>query len=260
MIDKITPVVLTYNEAPNIGRSLEKLGWAGDVVVVDSYSRDETSAIAKGFPNVRFFQRKFDSHASQWNFALKETGIKTDWVLALDCDYVLTDEFIAEIKNLSPEAETSGYLAPFRYCVFGRPLRASVYPPVVVLYRRGLGTYLQDGHTQRVNISGKIEALNSPLLHDDRKSLGGWLDSQDRYMGLEADKLMAAGPGDLNAADRVRKLRVVAPMVMFVHCLLVKGLLLDGLAGFYYSFQRMIAESILSLHLIRRDLEKLQKP
>src|SRR5436853_2457479 len=84
MLDSITPLILTYNEAANIGRTLEQLRWARDIVVVDSFSDDETVEIAGSFPHVRVFQRKFDNHGAQWNFGLSETGIATEWVLALD--------------------------------------------------------------------------------------------------------------------------------------------------------------------------------
>ena len=94
MLQNITPLILTYNEAPNIGRTLEQLRWARDIVVVDSFSNDETLEIVSRFPQVRIYQREFDSHEKQWNFGLKETGISLEWVLALDADYVLTEEFL----------------------------------------------------------------------------------------------------------------------------------------------------------------------
>src|SRR5262249_3461248 len=101
MLDQITPLILTYNEAPNIARSLGALSWACDIVLVDSFSDDDTVTIAKSVPQVRVFQRAFDGHRNQWEFGLKETGISTPWVLALDADYVLSDEVIAELTNLS---------------------------------------------------------------------------------------------------------------------------------------------------------------
>src|SRR5215204_1989322 len=101
MLEQITPVILTRNEAPNIGRTLEQLCWAGDIVVVDSFSDDGTLEIVSGFPQVRVSQRMFDSHAEQWNFALRETGISSEWVLALDADYMLTPAFVEELKGLN---------------------------------------------------------------------------------------------------------------------------------------------------------------
>src|SRR4029078_10355086 len=184
----------TYNETPNIARSLAHVGWARDVVVVDSFSDDETVAIAKSLPQVRVFQRIFDCHRNQWEFGLKETGISTPWVLALDADYVLSEEFIRELKNLVPDPQTAGYRANFVYCVKGRKLRSGIYPPVTVLYRSEAASYVQDGHTQRVALDGEIATLSAPMLHDDRKSLRRWFKSQARYTELEANKLRATDP------------------------------------------------------------------
>ena len=254
MLEEITPLILTYNEAPNIGRTLAALGWARDIVVVDSFSDDETLAILQTFPQVRLYQREFDCHQKQWNFGLKETGIKSAWVLGLDADYVLTAEFSAELRALQPAASVNGYRAKFIYCVNGKRLASGVYPPVTVLYRHAGASYGQDGHTQRLVIDGAVETLRAPLLHDDRKSLSRWLEAQSRYTKLEAGKLLAAGPEGLSCTDRVRCWRVVAPAAMLFYCLLIRGGLFDGWAGFYYAFQRALAELMLSLYLIDHDL------
>ena len=156
MLDQITPLILTFNEAANIERNLSRLSWANDIVIVDSFSADETIDLAERFPKVRTFQRTFDTHAQQWNFGLKETGIKTPWVLALDADYIVTDEFISELKGLDLSNEVSGFSARFVYCIQGKPLRSGVYPPVTVLYRHQAATYLQDGHTQRVRVEEQL--------------------------------------------------------------------------------------------------------
>ena len=94
----ITAMILTFNEAPNIQRTLEKLAWAADIVVVDSGSTDGTLEILKSFPRVRVFTRRFDSFAAQCNYGLQQ--VRTDWVLSLDADYVLTDELVTELGTL----------------------------------------------------------------------------------------------------------------------------------------------------------------
>lgn len=256
MLDQITPLILTYNEAPNIARALASLSWAKEVVVVDSFSDDETAEIAASFPQVRFFQRAFDCHRDQWEFGLRETGIATPWVLALDADYVVSDDLIAELESLAPDSHTVGYRATFVYCIRGRKLHSGIYPPVTVLYRREAASYIQDGHTQRVALEGSIEDLRSPMFHDDRKSLRRWFSSQARYTELEAQKLIAANQVDLNLADRMRRWRVVVPPAMLIYCLIVRGGIFDGWPGFYYAFQRTLAESMLSLHLMEHSLHR----
>jgi glycosyltransferase involved in cell wall biosynthesis len=249
MLDQITPLILTYNEAPNIARALASVSWAGDIVVVDSFSDDETVAIAKSYPQVRVFQRAFDNHRNQWEFGLQETGITTPWVLALDADYVVSSEMSAELEQLQPEAVA--YRANFVYCINGKKLRSGIYPPVTVLYRRNAASYVQDGHTQRVAVQGTIGELRTPLMHDDRKSLRRWFRSQARYTELEAQKLLAADTAELALADRMRRWIVVVPPVMLVYCLIVRGGILDGWQGFYYAFQRTAAELMLSINLGR---------
>ncbi len=249
MLDRITPLILTYNEAPNIGRTLGMLKWARDVVVVDSGSTDKTCEIVAGFPNARVFRRPFTTHAVQWNFGLEETDIRSDWVLALDADYVLSERLVHELKRIELRPEIAGFRARFGYCVVGKPLRGAVYPPVVVLFRRTGARYAQDGHTQRLQIAGTVEELKFPIFHDDRKPLDDWLRAQARYMRLEAEKLANARFSELSLADQLRRLLVVAPPTMFLYCLFVRGNILDGHHGLYYALQRSVAESILSLYL-----------
>jgi glycosyltransferase involved in cell wall biosynthesis len=258
MLGQITPLILTFNEGPNIGRTLEQLRWASDIVVVDSFSNDETPEIVGRFPHARVFQRKFDSHEAQWNFALRETGACSEWVLALDADYILTPAFIEELRCLKPEADVNGYSASFVYCINGHPLRGSAYPPVTVLYRRTKAVYRQDGHTQRVIVDGRVESLRSQILHDDRKPLAHWLQSQARYMLIESRKLAESASGDLNWADRLRRMRFAAPLVMLLYVLIVKRAILDGRAGLFYAFQRTVAELILSLYLVEDDMRRMR--
>ena len=256
MLAKITPVILTYNEAANIGRSLERLTWASEVVIVDSHSTDDTVAIARGFPNVRVVQRPFDTHSRQWRFAVEETGIASDWVLRLDADYMVEPALRDEIAALRPDPATAACEIAFTYCIEGRPLRASLYPALPVLFRRGRGRFEQDGHTEKLRIDGPVVKLSQRLLHDDRKSLERWLQSQARYQAQEADKLLDRPWSQLSWPDRIRRTRLLGPLAVLVHCLVVKRLVFDGTAGLLYTAQRVTADIILSMQLLRRDLDR----
>ena len=250
MLEHITPVVLTYNEEENVGRTLRRLSWASDIVVLDSFSSDNTVAIARNCPQVRVFQRTFDSHAQQWNFAIGHCGVETEWILALDADYVLSNEFVDELAQLQPQPDINGFSAAFRYCVWGKPLRGTLYPPVNVLFRKGKAHYVQEGHTQRVQIEGRTGTLGANILHDDRKSLSKWLQAQDRYMQLEARHIGHLDWWSLGAADKMRRLSLLAPFMIFVYCYFGKFGFLDGMHGAYYAMQRMLAESLLAIRLI----------
>jgi glycosyltransferase involved in cell wall biosynthesis len=249
MLDRITPLILTRDEEANIDRTLAQLTWAHAVVVVDSVSTDATVAIARQFANVRVVERAFDSHAAQWSFAAAQAT--TDWVLTLDADYFVSESFMREIASLEPPPDVAGYEAAFVYAVNGRPLRATLYTPRVVLLRCGAFEIWQDGHTQRVRVRGRVERLRTPLTHDDRKDLRRFIDRQRIYMRKEASKLRAARWRDLPVSGRVRKLRIVAPFATLLYTLFGKRTILDGSAGLRYAFERFLAEGILSIELFR---------
>lgn len=250
MLDHITPLILTKNEEANLERTLKQLQWAHEVIVVDSISDDATLAIARRFPNVRVIQRPLDTLAAQWQFGLAQ--VRTPWALALDADYFVPDDFVAELAALQPAPNVGAYIARFIYAVHGKRLRASLYPPREVLLRVASCSYWQDGHTQRVRCDGEVAMLAARIVHDDRKNFRRFVERQRRYMKEEAEKLRTADPRTLNAPARLRKLIVVAPLAVVIHTLVVKRTILDGWPGILYAFERFVAELILSRELLRR--------
>jgi len=248
MLEEVTPLILTLNESPNIDRTLQHLTWAKRIVVIDSYSTDTTLEILQSYPQVQIFKREFDTHANQWNYGLEK--IKTEWILSLDADYILTDELIAEIDALQKDSLVDGYFAPFRYCVFGKPLRGTLLPPREVLFRKEKAIYFDDGHTQRLRVNGESAMLSSYIYHDDRKPLSRWLWAQDRYMIIETKKLLETPKSELSFGDRIRRQKILAPFVILFYCLILNKGILDGWAGWYYALQRMLAEILLSIRLI----------
>jgi len=251
MLDKITPLILTYNEAPNIDRTLQQLTWAEQIIIIDSYSEDETLGIIQKYPQAQVFQRKFDTFAKQCNYGLEK--IQTEWVLSLDADYLVTNQFVDKLKVLTPDSKINGYYAKFKYCVFGKPLRGTILPPRQVLYRKEKATYVDDGHAHRVQVQGESVILNNYIHHDDRKPLSRWLWAQDRYMKIEVKKLLETPSNKLSIGDRIRQQKILAPLIIFFYCLIFKRGILDGWHGWYYAFQRMLAETLLSIRLIEAN-------
>jgi glycosyltransferase involved in cell wall biosynthesis len=260
VLDRITPVILTYNEAPNIGRTLERLTWAREIVVVDSGSEDATRDIVGRFPQARLVNRAFDTHANQWNYATQNTGIRGEWVLSLDADYVLTPEFVSEVAALRPTEAVNGYRARFRYCIAGRPLRGSLYPPVTLLFRRSAAHYTQDAHTQRLVVDGSVEQLRSFVLHDDRKPFSRWLASQHKYAALEARKLRAQPWSHLDWQDRVRRVPFLSTLPVAAYCMFGLGCALDGIPGLAYVGQRVIWEAAVSFQLLAQARRSTEGP
>jgi glycosyltransferase involved in cell wall biosynthesis len=254
MIEDITPLIITYNEAPNIARTLDKLFWAERIVIVDSGSNDGTLDIIRCYPQVQVVHRPFDDCASQWNFANER--VPSRWILSLDGDYELSDALIAELRRLDPDATISGYRVNFIYRIFGRPLRASLYPPRIVLYRKNEAYYRNEGHTQQLVISGDVRSLSGAIFHDDRKPLSRWLASQRRYAREEVDYLLKTDAKSLSRVDRMRLAGWAAPIAILVYTLFVKGCVFEGWPGWYYVLQRLLADTLIALEVVDKRLRQ----
>src|SRR5579875_1127340 len=145
---RITPVLLSFNEAANLPRTLASLAWAERVLIIDSGSTDETKNIAASFPNVIWKHRAFDTHAAQWQFAINSPEVDSDYILALDADMVVRRDFLNEATQHFMPGAFAAAMVPFRYVLGGVILRGSLYPAQVRLFRRGAVTVDQSGHTQ----------------------------------------------------------------------------------------------------------------
>ena len=253
MLQHITPVLLTYNEAPNISRTLSCLTWAKNIVVVDSNSTDETPSILANFPHVRVFTRPFDSHGNQWRYAVLETGIETDWILRLDADYQIPPQLVAELARLDPNAPVSAYRIPFDYAIFSHTLVSSLYPANTILLRRGRFSVQDKGHTEAWTVDGPVAALRARVVHDDWKTTERWLRDQARYMKREIQCLREK---QLGLLGRLRLAPPLMPFAVFFYCLFAKGLILNGRAGLFYALQRLVAEATLSLMVLEDKLRE----
>jgi glycosyltransferase involved in cell wall biosynthesis len=257
VLDNITPMMITYNEAPNIRRTLSKLLWARRILVIDSGSSDETLTVLRNYSQVEVLHHPFKDFASQCNFGI--TQISTPWVLSLDADYELSDALVKELQLLTPATETAGYQCQFIYRIYGRPLRGSLYPSRVVLYRKDRAIYRNEGHGHRVSINGNVLPLAGPIYHDDRKPLAHWLCSQLRYARQEADHLLSSDRTVLGRTDRVRLAAWPAPFAVVIYTLVVKGCLLDGWAGWFYALQRALSETLIALEIINKRLRTMDE-
>jgi hypothetical protein len=259
MLDSITPLVLTLDEMPNLERTFAPLAWARRIVVVDSGSTDGTREWLQRDSRVALFTRPFDAHARQWEYGLRETDIQSPWILALDADHVVTLGLLDELRALDPRSDVDGYEAPFRYLIEGRPLRASLYPPRIVLGRREAVHFAQDGHTQRLWVDGRVVRLRSAVLHDDRKPRARFLASQAAYAKAEAEKLLS-DRGGRTLAGSLRRAGWITPWLVPLWYLVVRGGLFDGRIGWIYAGERATAEWVLALEILTRRLRRFTGP
>jgi hypothetical protein len=100
-------------------------------------------------------------------------------------------------------------------------------------------------------LDGETRRLAGQIAHDDRKPYARWLASQHRYAALEAQRLRSTPLRDLRKRDLIRRVVVLAPVLVPVYCLLVLGLWRNGSAGWQYLRERTIAEWLIARELLR---------
>jgi glycosyltransferase involved in cell wall biosynthesis len=130
MLD-ISVIILTYNEEIHIRRCIENIKpIAKEIFVVDSYSTDKTIEIAKSL-GAKIYQNKWENnHAKQFNWALNNLPVQTQWILRLDADEYLTSELCEELKmklNSLPENVT-GILFKRRHIFVDKWIKKGTYP------------------------------------------------------------------------------------------------------------------------------------
>jgi glycosyltransferase involved in cell wall biosynthesis len=249
----VTPVILTYNEEPNIRRTLDSLRWAERVVVLDSGSTDATESIVRLFPNADWRVRPFDCHREQWEYGIRHTEISSPFVLALDADMAVPAAVVEEMRSVFLRGSFTGGITPFRFHVLGHALAGSIYPAQLRVFRHDQVEVSQSGHTQEFSIKGEVYRFRSPLIHDDRKSLERWVASQLAYSVLEERRIIS-GNGR-RWRDRLRKWGLMPPIAGALAYLRAGGPW-KGAAAARYAYERAAFECLLAIRLMSARLEK----
>lgn len=191
---KITAIVLTLNEARHLARCLESLYAVVDtILVVDSFSTDETVAIARAH-GARVVKHPFVNNAQQFNWALTQLDSYTDWVLRIDADEVLTPELAGEIEERLPSLglEIDGVFVGRRMAFQGRVIRhGGLFPlQVVRLFRYGRGQCENRWMDEHIKVTGPTVCLRGEILDDNLNSLTWWTDKHNGYASREVVDLL----------------------------------------------------------------------
>lgn len=150
----ITVIILTYNEELHIRRCLENVcPIAKKVYVIDSPSTDNTVTICNEFENVEVVVHKYPGNqAEQFNWALDNVKIDTEWVLRLDADEYLLPELVEELYSRVPTMPlgVAGVEFRRRHIFMGKWVKRGIYPVIMMrMFRTGMGRYdarLMDEH------------------------------------------------------------------------------------------------------------------
>ena len=225
----ISAVIITYNEAENIRRTLSRLCWCDEIVVVDSFSTDDTVAACRAY-GARIFHRAFDGYGAQKRYAVAQAS--NDWILCLDADEVLSDALIAEIRReWESGPRCTGYLLPMNLVFLGREFTHGRESGrhFLRLFHRQYGNVNEALVHEKIEISGRVGKMRHRILHYSYRDIHQWYVKCDRYTTLAATEAVRRG---------VRKTRLAVFFSFpyyFIHYYVVNGNFLNGMEGFYWS-------------------------
>lgn len=223
----ISATIITLNEADHLADAIASVGWADEIVVVDSGSSDATIEIANRLAT-RVEHRPWDGYAAQKNHAASIA--RHDWVLSLDADERVSPPLATWLdawRRGTPGAQ--GYRIPRASQYLGTWIRTTDwYPdPQLRLYDRRAGQWVASRVHESVSVSGAVETLsgNRELLHFPYADVSDHLRRIDSYTSLSA----------LDMRDRGRTVGapglLAHPVAAFLRNYLLRRGILQGRAG-----------------------------
>jgi len=170
-LSKLSVIILTYNEESNLPECLKAAKLiSDDLIVVDSYSNDNTAIIAKEY-ECKFIKNKFINQGIQFNWALDNIEIKHDWILRLDADEILSNDSINEINKKLDSPNYEAFEFNKKIIWMGRWIRfGGIYPMKVTrLFKKGYARY-EERTEENLVVNGKVGSLKCDLVENNKKN------------------------------------------------------------------------------------------
>ena len=224
MPERLSAVIITRNAAAQLGECLESVRFADEILVVDSGSTDATREIARRH-NARVVRQDWLGYGRQKQFAVEQAA--NDWVLCLDADERVSAPLAHRIQEALRQPGCFAYDMPRCNRFMGRWLRhGEGYPdPNLRLFHRKHARWSNDPIHEHVVTNAKVCRLDGDLLHETETTIAEYLEKQNRYTTLQAERLYAAG-------KRVGAARLVlSPLGRFIKFYFLRRGFIDGVPG-----------------------------
>ena len=191
----LTAVVLTHNEAAHIAACLETLHFADRLLVFDSFSQDETPAIARDL-GAEVIQHRFNNYAAQRNAALKSLRGRSEWALFVDADERAPSELATAIRAAIAQPGYAGWRMPRHNYICGKlTLHAGWYPDYQTrLLRLERARYDPNRPVHEVVLlDGRLGTLAPALVHHNYHDWAHFQHKQRAYAEFRAAQLQREG-------------------------------------------------------------------
>lgn len=203
----LTIIILTKNEEKNLKKCIDSFnGAAKRVVVIDSFSTDRTVDLARSL-GAEVYEHQFENHAAQFNWALNNIDLNTEWVMKVDADEEFTAELAAEINDRldSLSSDINGVILRRRVYFMGRWLKhGGKYPELLLrIFRVGHGMSemkMMDEHL--IITDGEAVTFKNDFSDNNNKSLEWWINKHNWYSNKEVlDRQINSQKSDENTNE-----------------------------------------------------------
>lgn len=270
----VSILILTLNEEINLRACLDSVRCCDDVVVFDSYSKDQTICIAQERGS-RVLQRKFDNWAAHQNWALENINFKHEWVFYLDADERMTEELWQEVLHISSDTSEPAvaYYCGRRNFFMGRWIKHAMPPGMIMRFFRPSKVRFERLVNPTPVINGTHGYLKNHFLHYNfSKGLTEWFEKHNKYSALEALEgiklLKGAAQSEVSLLNRdtatrrkaLKNLSFRLPcrsLLKFAYLYVIKRGFLDGRPGFTYCVLQSIYEYMIALKM--KELERKEQ-
>lgn len=188
---KISAAVITFNEEKNIARTLEKLTWCDEIVVVDSYSTDNTVKICESY-GAKIYEKKFIGYGDQKRFLVSKCSFK--WILSIDADEVLSDDLITEIKTefAKKTLNFNAYLLNRKHVYLGKVFKYGHLKstPILRLFNQEKAHFSDKKVHETVVYNGNKGTFKNPFLHYTANSIEQINLKKNRYASLASEEYL----------------------------------------------------------------------
>lgn len=191
MATDITAIILTKNEEANIEECIRTINSiVKRIVVIDSYSNDNTVEIAKSL-GAEVYQHSFENYAKQYMYGVETAKINTIWTLRIDADERLTLDSASELEELcrkNMESDVTGIILRFKKNFLGKDLyHGGIYPwKKMNCYKTKFGVIEDRNMDEHIILSsGKVIEMKNDCLHFDFKNLEYFINKHNWYSSRE---------------------------------------------------------------------------
>ena len=228
---KISCCIVCLNEEENIQDCLESVRWCDEIVVVDSFSQDQTVEICRGYAQ-RVIQRKWKGYVDQKSFAVDQAT--HDWVLYIDADERVTpglrDEMIAAVHRWGDSVV--GFRIPRLVFYLGQWWRRGGWYPDYCLrfFRKSRAVFAGRDPHEKVVVDGRTKKLRNHLVHLTYRNVSHHIDKINRLTEVGAKQSFLEG-------ERWNAIRAILhPIWRFFKFFVMKGGIFEGRKGFFVAW------------------------